>query len=239
MAGAEKIQGNKLIRLMEQVQREKIMLSMRLVGQNYERLTMITHVPKDKKASFFAIDPPKDFRNTISKLGTWEIQFKFSGLDHLEYIFTTSGGKFSDDEIRINFPDYIERLQRRRYFRISVPTGTKLFFESDQTQREINLINISLRGTLGLLKAFNEKDPKKPVFKKEDVLKNLKITFPSDIKDNQREVWVKKAILRRAEHDPKKNMDFYAFEFMSIDRDQEKTLIKIIYDLQRMFLQTK
>jgi len=239
MTGAEKIQGKKLIRLMEQVQRERIMLSMRLVGQNYERLTMITRIPKDKNVSFFAIDPPKDFRNTITKLDTWEIYFNFNGLDHLEHIFTTFGGKFSDNETRINLPDYIERLQRRRYFRLSVPTGTKLFFESDQAQREINLINISVRGTLGLLKTFNEKDQKKPVFKKEDRLKNIKIIFPSDIKDNKREVRVNKTIIRRAEHDLQKNMDLYAFEFTSIDKDQEKTLIQIIYDLQRLLLQRK
>lgn len=239
MTGAEKIQGKKLIRLMEQVQREKIMLSMRFVGQNYERLTMVTRIPKDEKASFFAIDPPRDFRNTVSKLGTWEIRFNFNGPDNLEYIFTTSGGKFYDNEIQINFPDYIERLQRRRYFRISVPTGTKLFFESDQVQREINLINISMRGTLGLLKTFDGKDQKKPVFKKEDYLKNIKIIFPSDTKDNEQEVNINKTIIRRAEHNPQKNMDLYAFEFVSIDRDQEKTLIQIIFNLQRLFLQKK
>ena len=239
MTGAEKIQGKKLVRLMEQVQREKIMLSMRLVGQNYERLTMVTRIPKDENAYFFAIDPPRDFRNTVSKLGTWEIHFNFNGPDNLEYIFTTSGGKFYDNEIQINFPDYIERLQRRRYFRLSVPAGTKLFFESDQVQREINLINISMRGTLGLLKTFNEKDQKKPILKKEDYLKDIKIIFPSDTEDNKREVNVNKTIIRRAEHDPQKNMDLYAFEFVSIDRDQERRLIQIIFNLQRLFLQKK
>jgi hypothetical protein len=239
MTGAEKIQGKKLVRLMEQVQREKIMLSMRLVGQNYERLTMVTRIPKNEKASFFAIDPPRDFRNTVSKLDTWEIHFNFNGPDNLEYIFTTSGGKFYDNEIQINLPDYIERLQRRRYFRLSVPAGTKLFFESDQVQREINLINISMRGTLGLLKTFNEKDQKKPILKKEDYLKDIKIIFPSDTEDNKREVNVNKTIIRRAEHDPQKNMDLYAFEFVSIDRDQERRLIQIIFNLQRLFLQKK
>jgi len=239
MTGAEKVQGKKLIRLIEQVQRERIMLSMRLVGHNYERLTMITRIPKDKNVSFFTIDPPRDFRNTVSKLGTWEIHFNFKGPDNLEYIFTTSGGKFYGNEIQINFPDYIERLQRRRYFRLSVPTGTKLFFESDQVQREINLINISMRGTLGLLKTFNEKDQKKPIFKTDDYLKNIEIVFPSDTKDNEQKLRIKKAIIRRAEHDPQKNMDLYAFEFVSFDKDQEKMLIQIIYNIQRSFLQRK
>jgi hypothetical protein len=239
MTGAEKIQGKKLVRLMEQVQREKIMLSMRLVGQNYERLTMVTRIPKNEKASFFVIDPPRDFRNAVSKLDTWEIHFNFTGPDNLEYIFNTSGGKFYENEIQLNFPDYIERLQRRRYFRLSVPIGTKLFFESDQVQREINLINISMRGALGLLKTFNEKDQKKPILQKKDYLKNIKIIFPFDTKNDKQEVSVNKSIIRRAEHDPQKNMDLYAFEFVSIDRDQERRLIRIIFNLQRLFLQKK
>ena len=166
MAEAEKIQGNKMIRLMEQVQREKTLLSMRLVGQNYERLTMIIRIPKDKNSSFFVIDPPRDFINTVSKLSTCDIQFNFNGPDNLEYIFTTFGCNFENNEAQIYFPDYIERLQRRRHFRLTVPIDTKLFLESDQTRQEINLTNISMSGTLGFLKMFNVKDQKKPIFKK-------------------------------------------------------------------------
>ena len=112
MTGAEKIQGKKMIRLMEQVQREKTLLSMRLVGQNYERLTMIIRIPKDKNSSFFVIDPPRDFLNTVSKLSACDIRFNFNGPDNLEYIFTTLGCKFENNEAQIYFPDYIERLQR-------------------------------------------------------------------------------------------------------------------------------
>ena len=57
--------------------------------------------------------------------------------------------------------------------------------------------------------------------------------------DLMQKIRVKKAIIRRAEHDPKKNMDHYAFEFMSIDRDQEKRLNKFIFDLQRLLLKKK
>jgi c-di-GMP-binding flagellar brake protein YcgR len=100
-------------------------------------------------------------------------------------------------------------------------------------------MNISMRGTLGLLKAFNGKDQKKPILKKEDYLKNIEIVFPPDTKNNEQKLRIKKAIIRRAEHDRQKQMDLYAFEFVSIDRDQEKMLIEIIYNLQRLFLQKK
>jgi c-di-GMP-binding flagellar brake protein YcgR len=239
MTGAEKIQGKKLIKLMEHVQRERIMLSMRLVGQNYERLTMITRIPKDKKASFFAIDPPRDFKDNVAEMNACELQFKFNGSDNLEYIFTTFGGKFSDDETQIKFPYYIERLQRRRYFRLSVPMDTKLFFKLGQFQREINLINISMRGALGVLDTFNGENQKKPILKKEDYLKNIEIVFPSDIENDERKLKVIKAIIRRAEHNRQKNIDIYALEFVSMDKNEEKMLTQIIYNLQRMFLQKK
>ena len=96
-----------------------------------------------------------------------------------------------------------------------------------------------MSGTLGFLKTFKVKDQEKPIFNKEEYLKDLKIIFPSDSKGNKQEVKVNKAIIRRAEHDPQKNLDLYAFEFVSIDKDQEKMLIKISYDLQRLFLQIK
>ena len=100
-------------------------------------------------------------------------------------------------------------------------------------------MNISMRGALGVLNTFNEENQKKPIFEKEDYLKNIEIVFPSDTKNSEQKLRVKKAIIRRAEHDQQKQMDIYAFEFVSIDRDQEKVLIQIIYNLQRLYLQKK
>jgi PilZ domain len=239
MTGAEKIQDKKLFSLMERLQQEKTLLSMRLVGQNYQRLTMITGILKDKNTSFFTIDPPRDFKNTVTKLGTWEIHFNFKGADNLEYIFATFGGNFFDDETRIPFPKYIERLQRRRYFRLSVPAYTKLYFELEENQREIDLMNISLRGTLGVLSTLTDKDQGKPVLKKDDHLKNVEIIFPSDLNNSEQKLKVNKAIVRRAEHDAARQVDIYAFEFESIDKDQEKILVEIIFNLQRLFLRRK
>ena len=239
MTGAEKIQDKKLFRTMEQLIKERIMLSMRLVGQNYQRLTMITRILKDKNLSFFTIDPPRDFKRTAAKLGTWEIYFNFRGSDNLEYIFTTSGGNFFDNEPRIPFPKYIERLQRRRHFRLSVPTGTKLYFDLEQTRREIDLMNISIGGSLGVLKTSSGRDKKKTILQKEDHIENIEIVFLSNKNNIEQKLHVNKAIVRRAEYDPKKHADIYAFEFESIDKDQEKTLIEFIFNLQRSFLRRK
>jgi hypothetical protein len=239
MTGAEKIQDKKLFRLIERLQQEKTMLSMRLVGQNYQRLTMITGILKDKNTTFFTIDPPRDFKHTIKKLGTWEIHFNFRGSDNLEYIFDTFGGDFFDNETRIPFPKYIERLQRRRHFRLSVPAETKLYFEFEENRRKIDLINISIRGTLGVMRTLTDKDQRKPVLKKDDHLKNIDILFPADINKVEQKLKVNKAIVRRAEHDAARQVDMYAIEFESIDKDQEKILVDIIFNLQRLFLRRK
>lgn len=239
MSEPEKIKNKKLFKLMEQLKQDKILLSMRLVGQDYERLTMIADIRKHKKASFFVIDQPRDFMDAVAKIAVWEIHFEFNGPDTLEYIFTTSGGEFSGNEIQIPFPDYIERLQRRRHFRMHVPIGTKLFFMSGEVQREIDLINISLSGTLGSLSRLKGEDSKELILKKGDSLKNIEIVFPPDKERSERKVKVKKLVVRRAEHDRQKGLDYYAFEFMDIRRGEKKTLTKIIYYLQRLFLQRK
>jgi hypothetical protein len=239
MSDAEKIQDKKLFRVMEQLRQNKTKLSMRLVGQNYHRLTMVTQILKEKHTSFFIIDPPGDFKRTIAKLGTWEIHFNFKGPDNLEYIFATFGGDFLDDQPRIPFPKYIERLQRRRHFRLSVPAGTKLYFDSAQIRQEINLMNISMSGSLGLLSTSSGRDRKKPIMQKGDYIRNIEIVFPSDISNSEQKLNVNKAIVRRAEYDPKRKADIYAFEFDSVDKDQEKMLIEFIYNLQRSILKRK
>jgi hypothetical protein len=239
MSGAEKIQNKKLFRIMEQLRQNNTMLSMRLVGQNYQRLTMITRIFQDKDTSFFIIDPPRDFKSTVTKLGTWEIHFNFRGPDNLEYIFATFGGNFFDGEPQIPFPKYIERLQRRRHFRLSVPAGTKLYFDLEQVRHEIDLMNISMGGSLGFLRTSSGRDQKKPILQKEDYLKNIEIVFPSDINSREHKLNVNKVIVRRAEYDPKRKVDIYAFEFESIDKDQEKMLIEFIFNLQRSFLRRK
>lgn len=239
MNGAEKIQDKKLFRIMEQLQQNKTMLSMRLAGQNYQRLTMVTKILKEKNTSFFIIDSPRNFKSKITKLGTWEIHFNFRGPDNLEYIFATFGGDFLDEEPRIPFPKYIERLQRRRHFRLSVPAGTKLYFDLEQIRQEIDLMNISMSGSLGVLRTSSSRDQKKPILQKEDYIRNIEIVFPSDISHGEKKLNVNKAIVRRAEYDPKRKADIYAFEFESIDKDKEKMLIEFICNLQRSFLRRK
>jgi hypothetical protein len=239
MSESEKIQNKKLLKLMEQLKQNKTLLSMRLVGQGYNQLTIITDIRKNKKASFFVIDMPRNFMDAVAEIAVWKIHFEFNGLDNLKHIFTTSGGKFFGKEIQIPFPDYVERFQRRRHFRISVPFGTKLFFMSGEVQWGINLINISLSGTLGSLSRLTKKDNKELILKKGDSLKNIEIVVSSDKERSERKVKIKESVVRRAEHDWQKGLDYYAFEFLDIRRGEKKTLTKIIYDFQRLSLQRK
>ena len=239
MAETDKIQGEEVNALLEEVKQQQIMLSMRLVDQNYEHSTMIIRIPEDTNASFFVIDPPKDFTNFVAKIKEWKIQFKFRGSDNIDHIFTSFGGTILGNEIRINFPDYIERYQRRKYFRLRVPTGTKLRFKSGRVLQEINMINISMRGALGVLELSNGENQEKPIYKKKDYFDDIEIVSPPEPKISEQKIRIKKAIIRRAEHKPQKNIDLYAFEFESIDRDQERKLNKFVFDLQRLKLQTK
>lgn len=142
------IQGKRRFYIFKQLQKDKTFIKMRLSGKDYERLTIVTGIQTRKNTPFFLIDYPRGFKEVVSRVDVWKMRFEFIGDDNLTYIFRTSGGEISDDKILIRFPEVIERIQRRKHFRLETPFETKLHFEKKSIEFEMNVINISLRGVL-------------------------------------------------------------------------------------------
>lgn len=65
------------------------------------------------------------------------------------------------------------------------------------------------------------------------------IDVPSDKKMEQKTVFIKKAEARRIERDRELNRYKYAFDFMNIDKEIHQELTKVIYRIQRQFLQNR
>jgi hypothetical protein len=57
--------------------------------------------------------------------------FDFVGKDKILYSFRTVVGRINGDDIWMEFPEFIERVQRRKFYRIAPPIGTKIYFEVD------------------------------------------------------------------------------------------------------------
>lgn len=237
MINIESIQGKTRFAVLEQLKKNKTLIQLRLLGGEYERLTVITDIRIIKNTSFFIIDYPEGFKEAVTYLDAWKFQFEFKGEDKLPYTFKTSGGQILEDGVWLEFPEIIERKQKRKHFRIDVPPGTKIHLKVGSIKREIDVINVSLGGILAVLVRLKKEDKKKAILKAGKTLKHIQLEFPST--EEERRVYIKKARVIRTEKNPQTNRYQYAIQFTGIEKDEENALTQHIYHLQREFLKKR
>lgn len=234
-----KIQGPKLDVLFEALIKGKTIISMQVVGKDFQRLTCVTSIEHTPNGNYLMVDRPEGFSQAVGNDESMKLLFNFNGTDHLEYMFGTSGGSVNGRELKIPFPEHVERLQRRKNFRIDTLPGTKLVFASSKLKGRIDLINISLGGAFGVLIKHNQKDLRGSLFKKDQRLYRVHIVFPGHKTMDEQLVVIKKAQVRRIEHDKERKLYKYAFEFMTVDKDNAQKLTQAIYHIQRHFLKNR
>ena len=234
-----KLKGPKLDTLFEELIEKKTILSMQVVGKDFQRLTCITAVERTSGINYLLVDRPADFSEALGNDESLKLRFNFNGADQLEYLFSTGGGITSGNNLKIPFPDYVERLQRRKNFRIDTLPGTYLSFASGKLKCRIDLINISLGGAFGVLTKPNDKNQKTAPFKPDQRLYRMSIVFPGDKHQEQQTVAIRKAEVRRVERDRERKLFKFAFEFMTVEKEEHEKLTTAIYHIQRQFLQNR
>lgn len=239
MGEAGKVQGEKLTELFNALITKKVIISMNVVGTGFDRLTCITGITQDADGSYLVVDPPDDFEEAAAAKDLWHLRFNFNGPDQLEYIFGTRGGERCEQGLKIPFPEHVERLQRRRNFRVKTLTGTKMYFTLKKIQGVIDLINVSLGGAYGVLVKHNFKFMRGSVLKVDQQVYDISVVFPGDENEPEETIFMKRAEVIRVEHDPERGFYRYAFGFLEIDKDAHQRLTQVIYGLQRKYLQRR
>jgi c-di-GMP-binding flagellar brake protein YcgR len=168
-----------------------------------------------------------------------KLKFNFNGPDHLEYIFSTVGGHIGRREITVPLPDYVERIQRRKNFRMETPLGTKMFLKSGKIHAVFSLINISLGGAYGTLTKHNVKHNSGTILEVKESVENLGIYVPENKCWAELIIIIKRAEVRRIDYDKNRKIYKYAFEFMEMATNEKKKLVQSIYHFQRQFLQRR
>lgn len=237
MSDAQKIIGEDIFDLLENLKKNRTLLRIQFANSDFGGLTLIIDIHKDKKKPRFQIDHPPGFIEMVEKADDFNLLFEFSGDDNLQYSFKTAGVDISNNIIWINFPDYIERLQRRNDFRLIVPGGTKLHLESEQIQHEMTVINISLGGLLGAYATFRDKSEKRHIFEVGNILTNLSLIFP--YKNDYSCVKIKESEVKRIAPDSRYKQIFYALQFLSIDKIEKEKLVTLLYEYQAQLLRDR
>lgn len=239
MGDAGKVQGEKLTELFNELITKKVIISMNVVGAGFDRLTCITGIVKDEDRSYLIVDPPDDFERAAAAKDLWHLRFNFNGPDHLEYIFGTRGGEIDTQGLKVPFPEHVERLQRRRNFRVDTLTGTQMHFKLKKIQGTIDLINVGLGGVYGVLRRPNFNFMRGPLLKLEQPVYDISMMFPADREWSGSTINVKRAEVKRVEHDRERGLYRYAFEFKEVEKEEQRRLTQVVYDLQRWYLRRR
>ncbi len=219
-----------------ELRRQRTLVKMQMTREDFECLTMITGVRKKDNIEYFVIDYPAEFEE-ISDGSKQKVLFEFTDPDKQHFVFETVLQEKVEGEIWVRRPERLERLQRRKNFRIDVPEGTHIRVRGGAAEFERQVLDVSLGGTLIVI-ALEKEDQQMPsILGVGDELMNLELIFPFD--QGGKVVRVQKAEVVRLEGDGSDGLHQCAMEFTKIRMGDEKSLTEIIYNVQRQFLRER
>ena len=237
MSEIEKIEGQRVLKLLEALQHDGAPLNVFLADKDFGHPNRIVDIRAQNNKSYFLIDYAQDFEDTVLSTDGAHIDFEFTDKDNIKYSFRTSGTTIFKGKIWLRLPQWIERKQRRKQFRISVPAGSKVFFRLNNQRCKLNLIDISLGGSLGVLAGVPKHRHQDQNLLHVKHLNKVELFFPRE--DKNVRVIIDQCEVKRRGRNPATNQYEYGLEFKEIDISNTKTLTDLVFRFQREFLRKR
>ena len=234
MVEKERVYGEKILTLLDNLQRDGIILTLHLLGQEYERMTIITDIVTRNGSPYFILDYPKGFRGRIRDSAGGRLYFEFVGRDHIHYSFKASLKKVLENDIWIKLPDYIEKIQRRTHFRLEPPIGTTIYLIKNTRRYEISVRNISEGGALITERKASLKKPN--FYVNEDIGEVQLLCQDKVLKFKAK---ITNAQIKRVIKDPTTGRYTYALHFDEIGQREKNALGDWIFKCQREYLRKR
>lgn len=231
----DKISGRMLYRVLAQLKKDRTILRMNLLGKNYEGLTLITGVKNSHNSPYFLVDYPGGGDEFLQRPDGLKVFFEYSGMDRLQYSFRSVISGVEEDDIRVKFPKEIQRIQRRKNFRVVPPSGTVMVFIIDNKRYECNVINISKEGAL--ISQDHGYHHNNLFFYAGANLFKMNIECRGEIARLQ--IQIRKAEIKRIDKNPTTGRYQYALQFLNINKEDNEKLMKFLYDCQREVLKRR
>ena len=239
MEKVEEIQGAAVLDLFKKLADDGTPLKMQFINDEYERFVEIAEIRKWKKTYYFLVKYNENFRVADDDLDDLRIRFEFADKDNINYAFETESNQVSRSKIWVRLPEIIYRYQRRKYFRLEAPHGTKLYFKIKDTSFNLLVINVSLGGTLGAMVGLTKELELAFQKKSLNMLEFVELIFPNNENNEDYRVNIKQCKIRRQLINPKTRKLEWAIEFEEIAEDQQKQLKAILYQWQRDYLKRR
>lgn len=237
MVDIEKIQGQNILRLFRELQKDSTLLNVHLTDNNYKYLARIVDIRTRHNSTYFLIDYPESFKASFKNIKAASIVFEFTGKDEINYAFRSAAWQMVKNKLWLQLPRLVERKQRRRQFRIPAPAGTTLHFKLNSKHYELKVIDISLGGSLCVLIDTSNQNDRHADLTRTKYIEALDLKFRSENESSR--VTIEGAEVKRLNHDPLSDRYEYALEFREIDSINKRKLNDQIYRFQREFLRNR
>jgi len=232
MEDIEKICGDDRFALLQDLLTGRTPLNFKIEGTEFEKLTFLTGIRHMDETPYLLVDRFKGLSRARS--GKRVIFLNFFGRDKIQYSFKTCIREISENDIWLEFPEFIERIQRRKHSRVATPSGTRIFLSKNEKAYEGHAVDLSMVGVL-----FKETERSEGQFEwnvGEDI-DHVRVLCSKDRVSTS--ISVKKSRVKRVVKNPVTGRCWCALHFLELDSQEEQKLREFVYMCQREVLQRR
>ena len=231
-----KIHGGRVGEAFQYLKDKAVLIKIAVKATGFENVTVLTDLQRQGRNPRFRIDPPEELSEALKLTKQTTLYFEFNGEDRLLYNFELTIENWPGD-FWFPLPPEIKRIQRRRNFRLPAPMGTSLVLRQMVPPIKLLVVDFSLGGLLCMVETVRLEQDKRRRLLKGRTFNNLDLTFEAEEGDIV--IRILRARIVRTGRNPKTKHDQYAFEFILIDRAEEKKLTHLLYGMQRKLLRRR
>lgn len=233
-----KIAKDKATQLFRYLRDKRVLVKLVVKGTGFESVTVVTDIRSIDKLDCFRIDCPDDFHILLKSRDRGNLYFEFNGPDKVLYTFeTTPDPGWRNGEVWIPIPEEVERIQRRRDFRLEAPMGTELLLRQLIPPLKMVVLDFSLGGLLCVVASARERVKKNLMLTRGRRLKNLELLFRNE--NVTTKIRIGEATIVRVETNPVTGYRQYAFQYTNLEKSEEKSLTNVLYRMQRQLLRQR
>ncbi|MCF8062847.1 MAG: PilZ domain-containing protein [Deltaproteobacteria bacterium] len=229
------IQGETALAVFQQLQRQRIPLRIHVLGRGYERLSIVTGVEFRNGGTFLLLDLPVRFETELPDCEGLRVQLEFADRERIPHSCRTVIHGSKGDDLWLFLPDHIERIQRRKHFRVEPPQGTRIVYPLQGKNVEFPVLNLSLGG--GLIISPMKGGAKSLCFEPGMTLRGVRLL--STMEEEKLELEIRIAEVIRAEKITESSRAHFALQFVRMEREDEQMLDRFIYYSQRRLLKKR
>lgn len=231
-----KISGAKLIEAFQHLKDQKVLFKIAVKGVAFENVSILTDVDLNDQNPRFCIDPPAGLAEALQLKKKCALYCEFNGADRVIYNFELAIENW-DGAFWFPLPHEIERVQRRSNFRLTAPMGTSLTLKQLEPPVKLLVLDFSLGGLLCMVESIRSEQNQRRQFFKGRTLSNLDLIFEDE--EGAVAINILRARIVRTGRNAHTNHQQYAFEFIALDRAEEKKLTGVLYGMQRKLLRQR